>query len=399
MQDAPAVLARTSDSTFDTALETFLLAHAPAPALVPIDGELMDLYRLSDGELDTATELPVPVVPQLEALRLEPPAVQPPTFRELWFALLAAESPAPTSPVPSSVPDSADVALAEPAPRPVADELAVAELDVDEAPTEEFPPVAGQMITLFSPKGGAGTSVLATNLALVLAAAGRHRVCLVDLDLEFGDVSIMAGLTPARTVGDAADRNPQEQATFDAIVTPWRDGVDCVLAPVDPSAAEQVTPQLVGGVLAALRSRYDYVVVDTPSHFGEHVLDALEAADHQILVCTPQIPALKNLRLTLDTLQLLGSDPARCSVVLNQVLPKGLTPEAAQEAIVHPIAAAIPASTDVAGSIDAGTPLATERHGHPVVAALASLAGAITGEPVGAVRRSLLGRRTRRAAA
>lgn len=338
----PQAAERAPVRTLPAPVET-VVGFVPAP----VDLELMDAHRLADGELDTAVELPVPPVPGVPRLDIEPPHVAPPRFDQLWRQLFA------------------------PAGEPARE-------------TAMQPGRSGRVVTVFSPKGGAGTTTVATNLAVLLATGGRT-VCLVDLDLEFGDVSIMTGLSPARSLVDAVGK-PLDGAALTSLVTRWRPGVDCVLAPVDPSAAERIGSQVVSDLLAELRSRYDYVVVDTPSQLTEQVLDALDAAEHQVLVTTPQLPALKSTRLVLDTLQLLGYDPARHAVVVNQVGPRTLDRRGVEEAISHSVAAAVPASADVTATVDAGMPLAVSRHGHPVVGALAAFAtSVITGEP--AVRR------------
>jgi pilus assembly protein CpaE len=328
----------------------------PGVNAAPVDDEMMDAHRLGDGELDTIAELPVPQVPVLPELRLEPPEVRPPRFEELWRELHSTLT----------------------------------------GHGESEPKRRGQVVTVFSPKGGAGTTTVATNMAVLLAGRGRHRVCLVDLDLEFGDVSIMTGLSPARSLVDAVGRTFDE-STVDAVLTPWRDGIDCVLAPVDPSAGERIDSPLVTALLAALRRRYDYVVVDTPSHLTEHALDAFDAGDHHLVITTPQLTALKSTRLLLDTLQLLGYPDSRRCVLLNQAGPRTLSRDAVQEAISHPVTAVVPASTDVAGAADAGVPLAVRRSDHPIVKALdAQVARAITGEPL-VRRRAWIGRHRKKA--
>ena len=162
----------------------------------------------------------------------------------------------------------------------------------------------GEVIVVFSAKGGSGKTLVSTNLALALLS-GPHRVCLVDLDLEFGDAAICLQLAPSRNISDGIDLDLADEDNLTALLTSHSSGLDCVLAPINPSDAERIPVSLVAELLARLRTRYDYVVVDTPSQFSEHVLEAFDAADHHVLVTTPEIPSLKNTRLTLDMLDLL----------------------------------------------------------------------------------------------
>ena len=139
---------------------------------------------------------------------------------------------------------------------------------------------------MFSPKGGTGKTLVSTNLALALNRCG-YRTCLVDLDLEFGDVAVCLQLAPARNIADAASLDLSDDASIAALVTAHESRLDCVLAPMNPGDAERVPVRVVGELLAQLRTRYDYVVVDTPSQFSEHVLEALDAAS---TTCWSRLP-------------------------------------------------------------------------------------------------------------
>jgi pilus assembly protein CpaE len=254
------------------------------------------------------------------------------------------------------------------------------------------PRPAGRVITVFSPKGGTGKTVISTNLAVALNADGISRVCLVDLDLEFGDVAISLGLTPVRSLIDAVDQDESldEDEQVNALLTSWRRELDCVLAPVSPGEAEKISPALVNSLIKKLRARYDYVVIDTPAQFSEHVLEALDASDHHVLITTPEIPALKNLRLTLDMLDLLAYRNASRAIVLNRADAKaGLSAEDAARAVNREITAQVPASQAVSTSINLGVPILLSEPNHPVSVAIREFADHwITGVPVIAVRRT-----------
>jgi pilus assembly protein CpaE len=249
----------------------------------------------------------------------------------------------------------------------------------------------GKVVTVFSPKGGSGKTTIATNLSVVLAAAG-NRVCLIDLDVEFGDVAISLQLTPTRSLADAVGMEPATyRDSIDALITPFSDGVDCVLAPIEPGVADKISTELVADVLAALQTRYDYVVVDTPSQISEHVLTALDASEHQVLLTNPEIPSLKNMRLTLDMLDLLGySDRARHLLFNRADDSAGLTAADAESALHAPLTAHIPASRDVPASINRGVPIAAANPDHPVSVAIRNFAlERIVGRPVQAKRSGL----------
>jgi pilus assembly protein CpaE len=123
------------------------------------------------------------------------------------------------------------------------------------------------------------------------------------------------------------------------------------------------------------RRRYDYVVVDTPPAFTEHVLAAFDSSDQLVLIATLDIPAIKNLRLTLDTLDLLGYPNDSRVVVLNRSDAKvGLRAEDVVSAINQDIVLNVPTSTAVPASVNRGVPLVLDEPKHPVSLALRQLA-------------------------
>jgi pilus assembly protein CpaE len=247
--------------------------------------------------------------------------------------------------------------------------LAPAAIDVEPEPAA---PPPGKIITVFSPKGGSGKTTIATNLAVALSESGRP-VCLVDLDLEFGDVAISLRLTPVRTLADAVKTEAigDEDDALRMLTTEYRPGLNCILAPIEPGDAEKIPASLVTDLLALLRPRYAFVVIDTPSQFSQHVLAALDASDHHLLLTNPEIPSLKNLRLTLDMLDLLHYPRERRSIIFNRAdSAAGLSAAEVEETIKAPIAVQVPASRDVPASINQGVPIVAARPDHQVSAAI-----------------------------
>ena len=144
-----------------------------------------------------------------------------------------------------------------------------------------------------------------------------------------------------------------------------------LLAPVTPGDAEKIPPRLVGELLAVLRSMFDFVVVDTPAQFSEHVLTAMDVSSQLVLLTTPDVPALKNLRVTLDMLDLLSYPRQIRSVVVNRSDSKvGLSLEHVERVVRSPISAHIPSSRAVPISINKGTPITLDSPGHPVSQAI-----------------------------
>jgi Flp pilus assembly CpaE family ATPase len=244
------------------------------------------------------------------------------------------------------------------------------------APPTEEEAAPGHIVTFFAAKGGCGKTSLAVNLGVVLARQGAGRVCVVDLDLAFGDVAISVQLDPLRTILDALPMAGHlDQSGAASLLTRYQPGLDMLLAPVTPGDAEKIPPRVVGELLAILRSMYDFVVIDTPAQFSEHVLTAMDVSSQLVLVTTPDVPALKNLRVTLDMLDMLSYPRQIRSVVVNRADSKvGLSLEHVQKVVRCEISAHVPSSRAVPISVNKGVPIALDSPGHPVSQAIAKFA-------------------------
>ena len=244
----------------------------------------------------------------------------------------------------------------------------------------------GKQITVFSSKGGVGKTTLAVNLALALADGGQKKVVLVDLDLAFGDVAITLQLFPARTIADTVPMGSGlDIGALETLLTPHKDHVSALVAPVQPDAKDIIPPSLVGKILRLLKADHDFVVVDSAPTFDEHVLQALDDSDEILLVTTLDVPTLKNVKIAVETLDLLNIPISRRRLVLNRADDKvGLTAEKVESTLGMKIAASIPTSSQVANSTNAGEPIVVAFPRHPVSQAVASLARELAARDSGA---------------
>jgi pilus assembly protein CpaE len=194
-------------------------------------------------------------------------------------------------------------------------------------PTEDTgvtPTVNGQVITVFSTKGGAGKSMLATSLAVELAKRSGEPVCLVDADLQFGDVAVMLKLTPHHTIVDAVSvLDRMDPPLLDSLlVTHEPSGLRVMPAPLEPAFADQVGAAEMVAIVEMLRSFCSFVVVDTPAYFNDVVLGLVEVSDRVLLVAGMDIPNIKNVKIGLQTLRLLNTPMDKLLLVLNRANSK-----------------------------------------------------------------------------
>jgi pilus assembly protein CpaE len=217
----------------------------------------------------------------------------------------------------------------------------------------------GRVVTVFSPKGGVGKTVIATALATQIARKAARRVLLVDLDLQFGDVAIMMGTEPEKTIYDlvmtTGELDPDKLAGY---VVSHPSGVDVVPAPVRPEDAELVAEDRVGRLLDVAKESYDAIVVDTPAFFQATTLATLDRTDRLLLVASLDIPSVKNVKLTLQTLNLLHYPKDRIHLVINRGTTRAeLDRKEVEKALDLKAAFDLPADREVGVAVNRGVPV------------------------------------------
>jgi pilus assembly protein CpaE len=254
----------------------------------------------------------------------------------------------------------------------------------------------GKVVTVFSSKGGCGKTFLSTNLAVSLTRNGAE-VALVDLDLHFGDVAIMLHLFPSHTIYDAAQNPGLDALSLKSFLTRHDSGIWALVAPTEPTVADTINPGTIGNILKLLRSAFDYVVIDTPPAFSEPVLAAFDESDWLVMLATLDVPSIKNLRLTLQTMELLHFPKNRIRVVVNRADSKvGLRLPDVEKLLSSPVDATIPSSRSVPLSVNKGSPIMLEEPKGPVADAVRRIAAQLTDAQPGRTkqkqRRSLFAR-------
>ncbi|HEX5248489.1 MAG TPA: AAA family ATPase [Gaiellales bacterium] len=214
------------------------------------------------------------------------------------------------------------------------------------------------LVAVLGPKGGTGKTTIATNLAADLATRGRETL-LVDLDLQFGDVGVVLGVEPEHTIYDLATAG----GTMDAerlrgFTGRSRDGVNVLLAPVRPDQADAVTAEHITAILDLARTTYDVVIVDTPPAFTSGVIAAVDQADLIVMLGSFDLPGLKNMKVGMETLQMMDVPAARILPVLNRANTKvGLLVADVTKVIGRAPEVAVPSDRGVPQSVNAARPI------------------------------------------
>src|SRR5215207_3004348 len=235
----------------------------------------------------------------------------------------------------------------------------------------------GKIVTVYSPKGGTGTTTIAVNLALTLHNEDT-RVVLVDGNLQFGDVAVFVNEQGKNTVVDLAPRAEEldPEIVEEVMVKHAASGIHILAAPSRPEYAERVSSAQFGKVLEYLQQLYAYVVVDTASLLTDVTLVAIDVSDLIVLVTTQDIPAIKNCRLFLDLLQTLGIERDRILFVMNRFDKRiNITPERVTENLKQEIVSVIPLDeATVTKAVNRGVPFVLESKNQPAARGVFSLA-------------------------
>lgn len=242
----------------------------------------------------------------------------------------------------------------------------------------------GRIITVFSPKGGVGKTTSSVNLALALSDGGARKVCLVDLDLAFGDVAITMQMFPTHSIEQAVGSEDSiDLGMIEGLLTRHEDTLSVLAAPAHPDVRERVTPLLISRILRALRDGFDYIVVDTSPSFDEATLTALDETDECVIVATLDVPTLKNVKVALETMDMLSIARGHRHLLLNRADDAvGISVEKVESILGMDVTAQVATAVDIAAATNAGTPIVAHKPGHAASLAFTQLAAALTGQPV-----------------
>jgi pilus assembly protein CpaE len=216
----------------------------------------------------------------------------------------------------------------------------------------------GRIVTVFSPKGGTGKTVTATNLSCAFAKHEKKRTLLLDLDLQFGDAAIMLGLEPEKTIYDLVVAPGElDSEKLAGYVTTHSSGLDILPAPLRPEDAELVTESKLARLLEVARESYDVIVVDTSPFFHGPMLATLDRTDELVMLCGLDVPTLKNVRLSMQTLELLSFPAQRIRFLLNRANSKvGMKKSEVESALDVKIRFEVPSDRAVPLGVNRGQP-------------------------------------------
>jgi pilus assembly protein CpaE len=202
----------------------------------------------------------------------------------------------------------------------------------------------GKILSIFSNKGGNGTTTIAVNLADALVRHSGKKIAVVDLVLSHGDVTMFFNINPSYSIMDLAKNAEKADYEFlHTLLVRHACGVYVLADPPLVEEAEQISASQVRDVLNTLRSMFDYIIVDTPHQFDERTLTALEMSDIVLLVSLLNLPSLKNTQKCLELFSRIGLRDERVRLLLSRYLPNDEIPKESIEGIMNcPVFFSIP---------------------------------------------------------
>ncbi|MBQ2594058.1 MAG: AAA family ATPase [Candidatus Riflebacteria bacterium] len=181
------------------------------------------------------------------------------------------------------------------------------------------PQTKAQVITFFSPKGGAGKTSIATNIAYGMAKYLNKKVMLIDLDLQFGGIAFMLDLKPKKTIVDLTGSDALR--SFDDIkpcLSKHKSGFDLLPAPLKPEQSENVDSTHLRKIVSYSKDKYDFILIDTHSLLQDISINALDISDIIMLVMNPDMGHIVAIHNCLNVMDSLKYPKEKIRLILNR---------------------------------------------------------------------------------
>jgi pilus assembly protein CpaE len=220
----------------------------------------------------------------------------------------------------------------------------------------------GNIITIYSPRGGTGCTTLACNLAATLRDEEKQMV-IVDANLQYGDVAVFFNVVNKTSILDLAPRVDElDIELVNEVLVKHSSGIQ-ILSPSRPERSELVTGPQFSQILAFLSQHYAYVIVDTAHRLNDVTLAAMDKSDMIVLLTSQDIPSIARVRRFLDLVPGLKLDTRRLLVMMNQFDQRiRVDPEKVGHTFNQEIAAVLPADNAVViNAINRGTPFMLQK--------------------------------------
>jgi pilus assembly protein CpaE len=235
----------------------------------------------------------------------------------------------------------------------------------------------GKVIVVYSPKGGTGSTTIATNIAIAFHDE-ENTVAVVDGNLQYGDVAVFNNEQPKNTILDLAPRSEELDAEIvkEVMINHTATGISLLAAPTRPELAEKVNGEQFSKVVEYLRQMYNYIVVDTSSYLTDITLAAMDCADVIILITTQEIPAIKNSKAFLSLADAFNINRQRIFFIMNKYDKRiTLGPKQISDSLKQEIVSIIPFDDKIVmNAVNRGVPFMVDNKIQPIGKSISTLA-------------------------
>ncbi|VBB09452.1 Hypothetical protein LUCI_4742, partial [Lucifera butyrica] len=223
-------------------------------------------------------------------------------------------------------------------------------------------PAPAKVITIFSTKGGIGKTTIATNLGTALGFDEDNKVCILDLDLQFGDVALFLNVVPKATIADLVKYvDNLDGGVLASYMTAYKDNVKVLAAPSRPEQADGISAAQVASIIKELQYNFDYIIIDTAPLFNDITFGVLDLSDLVMIATSQDLPTLKNVKLCLEILESLNYPAEKIKVLLNRANSLGgLNIKDSEELLRRQFLALLPSDgKTVVTAVNQGVPFVT----------------------------------------
>lgn len=243
----------------------------------------------------------------------------------------------------------------------------------------------GQVITVFSTKGGVGKTFVSINLAVTLAKETKKRVVIVDLDLDFGSAALALNIQPKFTISDVVnDIRNIDPDLMESYLLNHESGVKILPANLEPQMNEFINAEHVQIILRNLQNSFDYIIVDMPGRFYDPINPAFVFADKLLMITTPEVSTVRNIKASLLTLNDLNYPKSKIKLLLNKADHRGdIRPYDVEKTLSQNIFSTIDADyKGVISSLNQGIPYVTKNPRSSISKGFKNLAKKVTDNTV-----------------
>ena len=223
--------------------------------------------------------------------------------------------------------------------------------------------------TVFSPKGGVGTTTIAINMAISLLETSKEDVLLIDGKHQFGDAALYLNLHTGNSINDLLlNIDMLDQRLVDQVVLHHNSGIYVLPSPNSLLEAQGIKPENIFKLIQSLQQVFTYIIIDGGNHLGENTVTYMDSSNNILLVLNPDLASMRDVRLFMEISTTLSYPRDKTLLILNQAGRKvDVKKEEIEKILKMKVFSSIPADENLAlSSLNEGIPILLKNPRHPI---------------------------------